>query len=56
MNDQSLAERMQERYQRLSWALLECFDKNVSKESMDTLMFETGFLKQDFDKLQEKAE
>ena len=53
--DQAAQQELEnERYQRLTWALQECFSKGISKESYDTLLFETGFSKKDFDNMKEK--
>lgn len=43
MDERQQQELEEERLQRLEWAFQELTDKQVSQETMQTLMFETGF-------------
>lgn len=43
MDERQKQELEEERMQRLEWAFQELTDKGVTKESLDTLYFETGY-------------
>ena len=43
MDERQQQELEEERLQRLEWAFQELTDKQVSQETMQTLMFETGY-------------